>query len=195
MAESIASSEPTVSKNWRSCWTTTSSFARRILVGCGEKAVREILQAAGGHCAGVQQHISGQIFIFTAERIVDPRAETRVSANISSRMHQKIRAGMQRKARDHGPDKGDVVDAGGDVRKQFAHRHPGLSMLRKFPWTLHPFAIGFFLGAYLIEPVKRFSIKVGKFRLRIESIDVRDPAGHVTEDYVLCFRCEMRHRA
>ncbi len=68
-------------------------------------------------------------------------------------------------------------------------------MLRKFPRTLHPVAIGFFLGAYLIEPVKRFSIKVGKFWLRIESIDMRDPAGHVAEDYVLCFGSEMRQRA
>ena len=168
---------------------------RRGLIGRRQKAVRKVFQAAGRHGSGMQQHIAGQILIFAAERIIDPGAETRVSADIASRMHQQIRARMQRKARDHGADNRDVVHAGGDVRKQLADRNPGLPMLREFPRTLHPFAIGFLLGAHLIEAVKRFSIEVGKFRLRIESIDVRDPAGHVTENDVLYFGSEMRRRS
>src|SRR5579862_8123074 len=143
----------------------------------------------------MQQHIARQILILAAERIIDPRAETRVAAGISSRMHQQIRARMQRKTRDHGADKRDVVHAGGDVRKQFAHGHSGLTMLRELPRTLHPVAIGFLLGAHLIEAVKRFSIEVVKFWLRIESIDVRNPARHVTENDVFYFGSEMRRRS
>ena len=65
-------------------------------------------------------------------------------------------------------------------------------MLRELPGTLHPLAIGFLLGAHLIKPVKGLSIQLGKFGLRVESIDVRDPARHIAENHVLYFRNEMQ---
>ena len=82
----------------------------------------------------------------------------------------------------------------GDVRKQIAHKDPGLPMLRELPGTLHPLAIGFLLRAHLIEAVERFAIQLGKLWLGVEGIDVRDPARHETENHVLHFGSEVRLR-
>ena len=65
-------------------------------------------------------------------------------------------------------------------------------MLLELPRTLHPLAIGFLLGAHLVEAIKGFAVQFGKFRLRVERIDMRDPARHEAENDVLHFGREVR---
>ena len=92
---------------------------------------------------------------------------------------------------DHRADDADVVDAGGNLRKQFADLDAALAVLLELERRLQQVA-RFGTDEFRHLERQRFAVEGGEFRLGVEGIDVRRPAGHEQEDETLGLRGILR---
>ena len=141
-----------------------------------------------------QHHVSGQILVFTAEPVGDPRAERRVAGENLAALPLVTGRLMVFVHVVHGADDRNLIDHLSRVRQQFAHPRAALAMPGKLPMTAHHLALhaapgrgdlGEFLRCFL--PV----ILVQR-RLGIKQVHLRRPALHAKLDDRLGPRRKVR---
>ena len=113
---------------------------RRLVVG-GQEAAGKILQSAARHDAEAEDDEAGQIAVFAAQAVTDPRAEAGPARVVDAGVQEEHAGAVHRQIGLHRADHGQVVGTTGDVRKQLAYRQPRLAVPPKRPRALEPAAI------------------------------------------------------
>src|SRR5262245_21266816 len=141
-----------------------------------------------------QRNEPGQITILGAEAIERPGTETwTIEDGVAGVDRQQGRTVRHLVASIHRADYADVIDAGGNVRKQFADFNPALSMLLELPRRGEQIA-GSGEFKFGFGDRQRFAVHLGELWLRVERIDMRNPAVHEQEYDPLRTRSELRRR-
>ena len=102
------------------------------LVDAGQKAGLPVLRFLNRIAAGAHGDEAGQILIFGAEAVSDPRAHAGADQPGFAAIHQQQRRLVVRHVGVHRADDADVVDAFGDVGKDLADFDAALAVFLKF---------------------------------------------------------------
>lgn len=98
------------------------------LINAGEKTALPVLRFLDRVAAGAHGYEAGEILVFGAEAVGDPRAEGGAREAGVAAVHQHERRLMVGNVGVHGADHGDFVDARGDMREEFADLDTGLAV-------------------------------------------------------------------
>src|SRR5262249_3373156 len=109
----------------------------RALIRRGKETAVEVVEAARRDEAAVEDDEARQILVLTAETVAEPCPHARPTLYAAAGVQEVIGARVLRELRCHGANEGEIVDALGDVRKQFTDPSPALAALRELPRRRH----------------------------------------------------------
>ena len=150
---------------------------RRALLFGGEKTGAPIEHAAGRQAARIGEHdVGGQVVRLAAQSVRHPCAHRGEAGQNEAAVHHEHRRAVQRGFAVHRMHERHVVHAGGQPRKERAHRPPTRAVLFERPMTA--LAVAGFGGEklQLAAGIKRFAIAPGQFGLVIPRIHLAHSA-------------------
>jgi len=168
-------------------------FHDRALMPPRQKSVAEQTDAAmwRNGAARLEDDVAGKVLIGGAETIRGPRASAGVAHDREAGVHEEIGLRMLVQRCGHRADHAEFVRAFGNFGEHAADRHAAFSGRRKLERAGHDVAV-------IVEhrPLNfdrhRLAMQRLQEGLRIKRIDVRNAAGHETENHVFGFRRVMR---
>ena len=141
---------------------------------------------------GAEHDVAGQVLVLGAEAVGEPRAERRTADLDVAGVHHQHRRLVVRDVGVHRADHADVVGARADVREELADLEAALAVALERERRLHQRA-GLALGRDGAAR-QRLAVVLVEHRLRIEAVDLRQPAVHEQEDDVLGARGMVQAR-
>ena len=139
------------------------------LIDAGEKTALPVLRFLDRVAAGAHGDEAGEILVFGAEAVGDPRAEGGAREAGVAAVHQHERRLVVGNVGVHRADHGDFVDARGDMREEFADLDTGLTVFFEFERRAERSA-GFPLG--LEVEGERFAVVFRESWFRVEGVDL-----------------------
>ena len=142
-------------------------------------------------------HEARQVGGVAAEAVVGPGPDAGKSLQERARVQESDGALMVgRRARDR-VEKGDVVGAAADVRKEVAHHLAARAMRPELPRALQDVGRGTAGDVFLLaRELERLAVLCDEPRLVVEAVDVRETAVHEEPDHPLRLRgCPRRDEA
>ena len=134
---------------------------------------------------------SRQVLVFAAQTVEQPRTHAWPRERLFARVHLQAGAVVVDVVRHHRTNDAQVVDAGRQLRKQFAHLGAGRAMF--FECVRRGQQVpGFGPFQFRFLKRQRFAVVLSEPRFRIKRIDVRRPARHKEENNALRLRGELR---
>ncbi len=162
------------------------------LMGGREEGAGEILGTAVGDPIVVEEDVAGEVFVFGAEAVGDPRADAGRGADAAAGVEEEILGSVEWSLTDHRADDTEVVGDAGDVGKQVADPESRLAALPEVPRVFEPFAAGAdALGEFVVPPLRGLAVAPGQFRFGVKRVHVGNAAVHEEEDDVFGARGEM----
>lgn len=149
---------------------------RRALIGRWEERGAPIIHPTVGE-GWANRDKSWQILILGAQPIGDPRTHARPYEIVTARVQLQQRSSVRGISAMHGTYDAQVVNALGDVRKQFADGQPALAVVLKLPGRFEQFGCSGKLHARLLSGVGLVVVTVEQ-RLGIEGVQVGRPPFH-----------------
>ena len=168
----------------------TGRAERDAVVGCRQKR-RAVVVHPTVQASRTDGHKPGQVSVFRAEPVVDPRAHAGADEIVAAGVQLEQRPAVRRVRPVHRVDERNVIHTGGHLREQTADRHPALTSRREFPVRLKQVSRCRKLDARLGEG-QRLAVVAGQQWLLIKRVHVRRPAVHEQENHPLGLRLEVR---
>src|SRR5262249_34844448 len=110
------------------------------LVGGGQEAAVEVVQAARRNESAVEDEEAGQVLALAAPAVAEPRAHARPTLNAAAGVQEVVGAGVLGELRHHRADDGQIIGAAGDVREQLADPQAALAVPAELPRRGHHLA-------------------------------------------------------
>ena len=154
----------------------------------GLSAVRIVL-------AGEEDDERGQVGVFAAESVREPRAETGTADDLMAGVHEDLRRRVIELRGLHRPDDGELVDVLREVRQQVGQFGAGLAVARELERRAEQLGRAFDeREAFAFDDVfgDGLAVVLIQLRLGIEEIELRGRAGHEQVDDALRAGREVR---
>ena len=159
------------------------------LMARGQKAAA---QAGAAAAAGTEDDEAGQVLVFGAQAVGDPRAHRRPRGGDVAGMKQAAGGRVGGVEGVHRADDAEVVGERGEVGQQFADFEAGLAVLSEVKGRRQQ-AAGGALGAQ-VDGIGALAGVLSQGGLGIEHVDLRRAAGQEQDDVVLRPGGEVRRR-
>ncbi len=169
----------------------TTAAKRRSLVGDGQKATAETIDAPRRNHPAIEDDETGQILALGPQPVRGPGTHAGTPLLSAAGVHEVIGVGVLRKIRCHRADDRHVVDAAADIGEQIAYRNTALAVLPERPRAIeHHADVVELRGSD--RHLDRLTMLALQTRLGVERIDLRRSAVHEQKDHARGPRAKMR---
>ena len=155
----------------------------RALVDGGQEAVAEDVDPPERDAPAAEDDEPRQVLVLGPQTVGDPGPHAREAGERHAAVEVEVRLGVLHERRGHRADDGQFVGDAADVREERADRDAALAVAGERPRTRPDVAVLVEHRPFGLE--RHRPARLGRqTRLRVERVDVRQPAGHVAEDDV-----------
>ena len=165
------------------------------LINTGQKARAPQARACAGERSGEHDDIGGEVAVFRAESVGDPRAEARPAAAPEAGVEKHLRRGVVEFLGVQRAHDGDFVGHAREVRQQFGDQLAALAARLKFKARAEQARMAADEGEAFARDERvrtELTVEFLQFGFRIEQVELRRRADHVEVDDVFGAGRKMR---
>src|SRR5439155_10052148 len=153
------------------------------LVGGGEEAGVEVIEAARRNQAAVEDYEAGEVFGFGAQAVGDPCAHAGPALRARAGVEEVVGGGVLGKVGSHGADEGEVIGARGDVGEEIGDGQAGFAVVFELPGGAQGGAVVVELGGLHFH-FEVLAVLFGEQRFGVKGVHGTYASIHVEEDDV-----------
>ena len=165
-----------------------SSEGNALKGGWEEAAGPERIAGAGAAWSALEDDKAGKVFGFAAEAVGDPRAHAGSAGGLKAGVHKELGGSVIEDVGRHAAQPDDFVDDLAVVWKEFADRHPALSVALELALTAEEGFVALEEGEALALHKafgRSLAVVFAELGLVLEEVELAGGSGHVEENDVL----------